>query len=188
MTDAAQQRMTLAEFLVWDDGTDTRYELIAGVPVATAPPARAHAELTASLILALGRRLKKPCRPLSEAGLVPEGSSRTYLQADIAIACTPGAAGDRHLSDPVVLIEVLSPSTQDHDRGFKLPIYRTLSSVQEIALVSSTSRHIELWRRAGEVWQVQDLVGGAVARLESVSAEIPLAEIYDGVALAPETT
>jgi Uma2 family endonuclease len=186
MTDAAKQRMTLAEFLAWDDGTDTRYELIAGVPVAMAPPMRAHAEITANIVGALKTRLKPPCRSLIEAGLVPEGSNRTYLQADIAVAGSPGSPGDRYLSDPIVIIEVPSSSTQDHDRGYKLPIYRNLGSVQEIALVSSTSRHVELWHRRGDVWQVQDLVGGAAARLSSVGTEIPLAEIYDGVALSPE--
>lgn len=186
MTDAAQRRMTLAEFLDWDDGTDTRYELIVGVPVAMAPPMRAHATIAGNLIAALKTRLKPPCQTLVEAGLVPEGGRRTYLQADIAVACTPGSPQDQYISDPVVIIEILSPSTERHDRGFKLPIYRNLPSVREIALVSSTSRHVELWHRTSDSWQVQDLVGGAVADFASVGANVPLAEIYDGVALAPE--
>ncbi|MGH7062301.1 MAG: Uma2 family endonuclease, partial [Stellaceae bacterium] len=72
MAEPAIEPMTLDEFLDWDDGTDTRYELIAGFPVAMAPPARAHGILCARLAGAIdaGLRQRRPCTAQTEAGIL----------------------------------------------------------------------------------------------------------------------
>ena len=64
MSELAVKQMTLAEFLRWEDGTDTRYELLAGFPVAMAPPAPAHGLLAAQLCIRIGVALqfRRPCR------------------------------------------------------------------------------------------------------------------------------
>jgi hypothetical protein len=72
---------------------------------------------------------------------------------------------------------VLSPATADHNRG-KLYDYRQTETVQEIALVASEQRHVEVWRRRGAKWEVEDLIGDAALGLESVGATIPVAAIY----------
>jgi len=72
MADAARPlTMTVAEFLAWDDGTDTRHELIDGVPVAMAPPASFHGTIAVNVAVAIDRRLegRAPCRGQSEAGI-----------------------------------------------------------------------------------------------------------------------
>ncbi|HEY0522006.1 MAG TPA: Uma2 family endonuclease, partial [Stellaceae bacterium] len=61
--------MTVDEFLSWNDGTDRRYELVAGEIVAMAPPSERHGAIAANTILAIGPQLKSPCRILSEAGV-----------------------------------------------------------------------------------------------------------------------
>jgi Uma2 family endonuclease len=71
VAEPAEQRMSLAAFLEWDDGTDTRYELIDGRPVAMAPPAEAHGTIVANIVAAIRPRLKPPCRVVVEAGIVP---------------------------------------------------------------------------------------------------------------------
>ena len=82
------------------------------------------------------------------------------------------------MPDPVVVIEVLSPSTSEHDRGRKAYDYRRIPSVREIVLVASEQRHIVIWRRRGSKWEVEDLIGDAALELESVSVRIPAAAIY----------
>ena len=70
-----------------------------------------------------------------------------------------------------MLVEVLSPSTVDYDRGRKAYDYRRIPSVQEIVLVASEQRHIVIWRRRGAKWEVEDLIGDAALELETVGVE-----------------
>jgi Uma2 family endonuclease len=178
MVDVAQKRMTVTEFLIWDDGTDTRYELIDGRPVAMAPVAASHSIIVVNLGHALKSRLKAPCYAGSEAGVERPGRDDTFYEADIAVSCTPVTPGIAAIPGPVILIEVLSPSTIEHDRGRKAYDYRRVPSVQEIVLVASEQRHIVVWRRRGAKWEVEDLIGDAALELEAVGVQIPFAVIY----------
>jgi Uma2 family endonuclease len=82
------------------------------------------------------------------------------------------------IPQPVIVVEVLSPSTPEHDRGRKAYDYRRIESVREIVLVSSEQRHVEIWRRRGAKWEVGDLIGDAAVELEAVGITIPMAAIY----------
>jgi Uma2 family endonuclease len=89
------------------------------------------------------------------------------------------------LSDPRVVIEVLSPSTVTHDRGLKVTDYRRLSSVQEIVLISASAVAAEVWRRGGRGWTVEEVSGpDGTLELSSIAVEMRLAEIYDGLVTA----
>jgi Uma2 family endonuclease len=178
MTDVAEKRMTVAEFLTWDDGTDTRYELIDGRPVAMAPVTPSHSIIVVNLSHALKSKLKSPCYAGSEAGVERPGRNDTFYEADVVVSCTPVAPGIAAIPDPVVVIEVLSPSTIEHDRGRKAYDYRRIPSVREIVLVASDQRHVEIWRRRGAKWEVEDVIGDAALELEAVGVAIPFAAIY----------
>jgi Uma2 family endonuclease len=181
MAEPARKPMSIEDFLAWDDGTDRRYELVNGEIVAMAPPSDAHGTVTANLILAVGRRIKPPCRVVTEAGVQPSDRDNAYYQADVVVTCT-AAKGTRPVPDPVVIIEVLSPSTAGHDRGVKVPDYQELASVQDILLVSSTDRRIQHWRRAGEEWVVK-MVHGEPVTLGSIGVSLTIDEIYEGAGL-----
>lgn len=178
MTDVAEKRMTVAEFLTWDDGTDGRYELIDGRPVAMAPVAPSHSVIVANVTHELKSRLQKPCYLGSEAGVEHPDRSDTFYEADIVVSCTPVAPDMAAIPHPVVVIEVLSPSTVEHDRGRKAYDYRRIPSVQEIVLVASEQRHIVIWRRRGAKWEVEDLIGDAALELEALGVTMPFAAIY----------
>jgi Uma2 family endonuclease len=178
MAETAEKLMTVAEFLTWDDGTDTRYELVDGRPVAMAPVTAGHSIIAVNLGHALRSRLKAPCYAGSEAGVARPDRDDTFYEADLVVSCTPVAPRTAVIPDPVVVIEVLSPSTVEHDRGRKAYDYRRIPSVQEIALVASEQRHVEIWRRWGAKWEVEDLIGDAALELQTVGVEIPFAAIY----------
>jgi len=116
-----------------------------------------------------------------EAGIVTPGRPDTYLQADLAVSCRPLDQQDRDVVDPVLVVEVESPGTARHDRGVKVDRDRELPSVQEILLVASEERRVQLWRRQGERWSVEDVIGDATLRLETLALEIPLADLYAGL-------
>lgn len=99
----------------------------------------------------------------------------------------PTVPRKQSVDDPTLIVEVLSQSTAVHDRGFKLPVYREIESVQEVLLVSSESRSVELHRRAGEQWITEILRGAQhTIRLTSVGLDIPLSELYDGIVFGDE--
>ena len=191
MAEAAIRAMTLEEFLRWDDGTDTRYELIGGFPLAMAPPLEGHGVLSARLTARLEAALiaRRPCRALTEAGLLHADRDDMFFVVDIGVTCAPYDARRQYMQDPILLVEVLSPSTERHDRRIKVPAYQRIASVQEILLVDSESRYAELHRRQGEQWLIQLIIGDSgVISLASVGSEIAMADLYDGLTFAEDDT
>lgn len=180
-TQPADLRMSLAAFLDWDDGTDTRYELIDGRVVAMAPPNPRHSAMTGLLARLIGNALTPPCRVYVEAGIVTPGRADTYLQADLAVSCRPLDQQGRDVAEPVLVVEVESPGTVRHDREVKLGRYQELASMQEILLVASAERRVQLWRREGGRWNAQDVTGDAVLRLATCALDVPLADLYAGL-------
>jgi Uma2 family endonuclease len=175
MAEAAPQRMTIEEFLAWDDGTDRRYELVRGEAVAMVPPSVAHGTIVINIGSLLKGRLPPPCRVIAEAGIRLTDAQDTYYQADLAVTCSE-IAGSRDIPEPRAVIEVLSPSTERHDGANKLPDLREIASVEEVLLVWSTRRRVEHWRRAGDTWIVRDSRGPAI---ELLGAALPFEAIYD---------
>jgi Uma2 family endonuclease len=185
MTEPAIRPMSLDQFLRWDDGTETHYELIGRFPVAIAPPAEAHRILA----MRLGSRIdaalsnRRPCNAQVEAGVRPDQVD-TYFEADIAATCEGNEPGRQAIKDPFLIVEILSPSTERHDRRVKLPAYRQISTVQEIVLIASDGLYAELHRRSGAQWVTEILrAGEARLALTSIGIEIAIADLYEGIAL-----
>ena len=132
MVKAAEKLMSLAEFLEWEDGTDTRYELVRGRLVAMAPASARHSVIVSKIGAALEAGLRRPCYVGMNAGVVRPDRDDTFYEADLVVSCTPLQADMPTIPDPSVVIEVLSPTTADHDRGGKLYDYRRVESVQAV--------------------------------------------------------
>ena len=178
--------MTLGEFLAWDDGTDRRYELWDGIVTAMAPPMPRHGLLAAALSgeIRSALRARLPCRVFSEAGVALPDRNDTFYVADLAVICEPLRAEDRLIRNPVLIIEVLSPSTAAIDRQIKFPDYRRIPSVMEILLIVSESAFAEVHRREGDRWITEMMRGvDAALALSSVPLTILLSELYEGMPL-----
>jgi Uma2 family endonuclease len=190
MSEAAVKRMTLAEFLRWEDGTDTRYELLDGMAVAMAPPAIAHGMLA----LRLGARIdaalrsRPPCFGQSEAGIARPDRNDTCYIADLAVTCTPPERGQQLLRDPLLIVEILSPGTALYDRQTKVSDYRRIASVEEILLIDSTSIFAEVLRREGNRW-ITEIVRGpqATLALASIGLAAAMSDLYEGIDLPDPT-
>jgi Uma2 family endonuclease len=182
--------MTLEEFLRWDDGTDTRYELIDGFPVAMAPPAEAHRILAVRLVSRIDAALagRRPCNAQIEPGVVRPDRANSYYVPDIAVTCEPNEPGRQAMVDPILIVEILSPGTERTDRRLKLPAYQTIESVREIMLIDVDSHHAELYRRENDHWGIQ-LVRGAEAPLflTTLDLRISMSELYEGIAIPAAT-
>ena len=185
MAELAIKPMTLDEFLRWDDGTETHYELIGGFPVAMAPPAEVHRVLA----MRLGSRIdaalssRRPCNAQIEAGIIRPDRADAYFEADIATSCAAIEIGRQAMRDPFLIIEILSPGTERHDRRVKLPAYRQIESVQEIVLIASDGIYAELHRRSRAQWITEILRGDeSTLALASVGIEIAMSDLYEGIA------
>jgi Uma2 family endonuclease len=186
MSEPAFRRMTVNEFLRWEDGSDMRYELIGGAIVAMAPPAPAHSRLTIRLggAIEAALRPRPPCGAHTEAGITRPDRDDTCYVADLAVTCEPLKTEDRLIRNPILIVEVLSPSTAAFDRQTKVADYRRIPSVQEILLIDSASVFAEVLRRDGDRW-ITEIVQGPTATLAlaSVPLTVAMAELYDGVPL-----
>ena len=87
MAASAPKRMTLVEFLEWDDGTDTLYQLIDGRVVTMPPASDAHGTIVMNLGLAIGPQLTPPCRIVGNAGITRPERADSYYIADLAVTC-----------------------------------------------------------------------------------------------------
>ena len=109
-----------------------------------------------------------------------------YTYPDISVVCGEPVLKDNRkdiLTNPTLIVEILSKSTEAHDRGFKFAQYRSIESLQEYVLVSQTEPRVECFRRGAEgVWTLHETLGmEAVVHLESVGCGIAMAGIYDKI-------
>src|SRR4051794_4058240 len=117
MAEPARRHMTADEFFQWESGDDRTYQLIDGVPVAMAPPSRAHNILTAELAYHIRRALERRAECTAETpGAVrsPTRDDRVWVP-DLAVTCRAHRRGDMETLEPILVIEVLSPGTERGD-------------------------------------------------------------------------
>jgi Uma2 family endonuclease len=151
MSSLAVKRMSVAEFLVWAEAQDKgRYELIDGQPVAMAPERAKHvaAKLRAANALAAAiQRAGVPCEAFVEGLAVVVDSSTSY-QPDALVNCGEPVAGDAMIAPrPVIVVEVLSPSTRGIDTTVKLAGYFRVASLAHYLIVDLGQRHVVHYRR-----------------------------------------
>ena len=180
------QRWSIDEFLELDDGTDTRFELLRGELVAMAPPASHHGRLVMRLGLQLGPQLRRPCEPVAEAGIRPRGDEETFYVADLVVSCAPIFPETRYATDPILVAEIRSPSTEGHDLVEKLVAYQGITSVMDILLIDARSPRIDHFTREGEGWRQLTHLGKGTVHLTGIPATIDLASLYEGL-FAPES-
>jgi Uma2 family endonuclease len=183
MGEPALRAMTADEFLTWDDGTDTRYQLVGGAVVAMAPPSYVHGIIVGNAYASIRAALegRAPCQGVVEAGIRLDGAN--HYKADAAASCADPAQFP-YVPDPFLIVEVLSESTWRDDIGSKQQRYIQLPSVREIWLIDSRERWVQLWRRAHDTWIVTlPLKGGSVLKSEALDREIHLDALYRNTGL-----
>lgn len=158
--------------------------------VAMAGGTHDHALIATNFLREVGSALKgKPCRSYGSDLKVAILKRRRITYPDGLIICGPteyhpDAAQSRDVvTNPRVLIEVLSTSTEQYDRTEKFDLYRDIDSFEEYVLVSQLAARVETYRRFPDgSWHFEAAAGvDAAARLGSIEVTIPLREIYTGI-------
>jgi Uma2 family endonuclease len=176
--------MSLDEFLAWERAQPMRYEYAGGVATMMTGGSIAHATITTNIAFALRQQLRNTgCRPFaSDAKVIANGTVR---YPDVSVTCRPIDDRDDTVPDPVLLVEVISPSTEREDRGRKKFDYFATPSIRHYAIVEQEARRVDLYTRTGAHWTDEVVEGEAVLKLTALGIEIGLAMIYEGTALDP---
>lgn len=178
--------LTEQEYLALERQAETKSEFRDGVMVAMSGASFPHNVLVCNLAAELRNSLKgRSCTACPSDMRVHVPATRLYTYPDVSVVCGEPELQDGHLDtllNPLLLIEVLSPSTAAYDRGTKLEQYRTIPTLAEVLLVAQDRPWIEQHVRTGDGWTTT-VVAGLDARLllPSLGVELLLSEIYDKV-------
>ena len=181
--------MSLREFLAWDAPWGQRWQLVDGKPRAMAPTSRTHGTIQSTLTSRIDRHLRErdsQCVIVTTPGVVPRVRSESNFRIpDLAVTCTPYQDEQYDLANPVLIIEILSPSNRA-ETWTNIWAYATIPSVHEILIVHSTKIGAELLRRdtAGNWPEQPIIVDNGVLELRSIGFSIDVAALYQGTRLA----
>lgn len=190
MATAALNRYTPEEYLALERHAEYKSEYIDGRIVAPSGARRPHVVVAINLGREISTALlDSPCEVYSSDMRVRIVDSNRYVYPDLSVSCEPRFDDDHVdvLLNPVLIIEVLSDSTEQYDRGEKIFHYRRIESLREYVLVSQTGPLVETYVREGDFWRytsVDDLEG--TLALASLQVEIPLRRIYAKALLPSE--
>jgi len=179
---------TPAEYLKLERAAETKSEYLNGQIVGMTGASRAHNYITLNVGAEFREKLRgSGCRTFVSDMRVRVRRTGLYTYPDVIVACPPLYFEDAEvdtLLNPVVIAEVLSPSTEAYDRGKKFAQYRQVDSLQEYVLVAQDEARVERFVRQGKLWVLSEVTGlDAVLSLEAINCTVRLADIYEGVEL-----
>jgi Uma2 family endonuclease len=176
------------EYLRLEREADVKHEYVNGQIVAMGGGSPRHSLVTANVLTELNVRLRDTPYAVHTADLrVWVREDRLITYPDVTVLCGPPEYFDERrdtVVNPMVIVEVLSPTTRAFDRGEKAYLYRQVPSVREYLLVDPDSTNVEHYRRAGGEWILKSYTDvSEVIPLESIGIELPAAAIYRRVEL-----
>lgn len=179
--------LTPEEYLEQERKAETRSEYFQGEVFAMAGASRRHGLIVTNLIRDLSEKLRKrDCNVYSTDLRLAVNPAGLYTYPDVLVVCGGEEVLDQHddtLLNPTLLIEVLSESTKDYDRGQKFESYRKLSSLREYLTVAQDKIHIEQWtRQPDNGWILREYSDAAeIIELPSIDVDLQLADIYEKI-------
>jgi Uma2 family endonuclease len=186
MAEAAAEKieMTIPEFDAFVDGMaeGKNFELFDGTPLLMSNPNETHEQIAsnigANLKLAMDKR---GCRTY-QGGIMVQTSAnstgRDKFRPDVVVSCGP-ASNNTFITDPIVVVEVLSPSTIDRDRGPKLEFYKNLPTAQHVVLAYADQMRVEHYFRGENGWEMKVLpTPESILELDAVEFRMNLEDIY----------
>lgn len=184
-----KKKLTIEEYLEFENASEEKHEYYQGELFAMSGAKVPHNIIAGNIFGALLQQLKgKSCRPFNSDQRIhiPENTLFTY--PDISIVCGEIVTKDNddwNILNPSVIIEVLSRSTKNYDRGEKFKLYRNIQTLKEYILVDSENIHIEVFRtNANSHWELEEYKKPEETMLvKTVQLSIPLTEIYEGTKL-----
>lgn len=176
--------VTPQEYLDRERKAEYKSEYLAGEVLAMAGASREHNLIATNILIEIGTQLRgRPCEVYGSDMRVRIGPADQYVYPDVTVVCGKPQFEDQKLEsllNPLLIVEVLSETTERYDRGAKCVAYRKLESVQECLLVSQDTAHVERYvRQPDGQWLITEANGlEDSVHLASVPAVLKLSEIY----------
>jgi Uma2 family endonuclease len=179
MAQARPHPWTVEDFLAFEAQEPERYEFVDGIVRMMTGGSAAHSAIKLNAANALNAALGAgPCRAYIDDLKVVTATAVMY--PDVVVTCRPLAPDDDRVPDPTVVVEVLSPTTESHDRIRKWRQYQTIPSLQHFVLVGQSERRVEVYSRTAEGWEVKAVEPPENAViLKSIGAQLSLEAIYE---------
>lgn len=180
---AVQTHLTPEEYLAWERKAPFKNEYLSGQILAMSGASLAHNLITGNIFNGLYNQLmERKCITFTGEMRVKASPITSYFYPDVAVVCDePRFEDDTFdtLLNPIVVVEVLSPSTAAYDKGEKFESYKQIASLQEYILVSQDRVNVERYFRLGTQWRTIEFQNLAdVLLLDSIRCELPLSHIY----------
>lgn len=186
MSLALRKPMTLAEFLEWEERQPVRYEFDGIGPAAMTGGTYGHSAIQGNLATAVGGRLRgKPCR-FHGSHLKFQVAEGHIRYPDGMVLCSPVDRTATVVYDPVIVFEVLSPSTTRTDRIVKAREYQATPSVRRYVMLEQDGVSATVYARSGGIWTHEILVADSILFLPEIGVELALAELYEGIVFEAE--
>ncbi|HEY0005134.1 MAG TPA: Uma2 family endonuclease [Pyrinomonadaceae bacterium] len=185
MTSQPETFLTPEEYLAFEREAEYKSEYFDGIMYAMSGASLAHNTIVANVIIELGPQLRgRPCRVLPSDMKVRLPDSRKFFYPDVSVVCGEPQFHDERtdvILNPVLIIEVLSESTEGFDRGKKFQAYQQLDSLREYILISQERQVIEQYvRQTRESWTYTATVGlESSVQLPSIECTLSLKAVYD---------
>lgn len=176
--------ITHEDYFAIEQQEDQRYEYIAGDIFAMAGGTESHALIGSNILIGLGNALRgKPCRVYGADMKLYINEHDKFCYPDVQVLCEKGTRHEKYVENPVVVVEVLSDSTESYDRNKKFEHYRSIESLKYYLLVDQTCKHVELYEKESkDRWIVtypkEQLV------LQDLDIALDIEEIYRQVEFA----
>lgn len=184
MTTQTQPRITPEEYLALERKAQYKSEYLNGEIFAMSGASREHNLISMNIGATLhGQLRERPCEVYSGDMRVQVRPTGLYTYPDVVVVCGEPRFADAELDtllNPTLIVEVLSPSTEDYDRGTKFEHYRTLTSLQEYVLVAQDRCHVVHYtRQADNTWVLSETTRkDDQILLPSIACHLSLAEVY----------
>jgi Uma2 family endonuclease len=186
MAEPVTAPMSVEEFLDWQERQEDLYELVDGVPVprwkAMTGATKRHDRIVVNAIIALGNKLRGgPCRPMTAD--IGTRTASNLRRPDLTVECGSYDPVHRESSAPVLVLEVLSPSTEGIDRLIKLEEYKAMPTLRHILLAEPGKAHVLLYSRHDDgPWSSMSHIGpDSSLDLPAIGCSLSLAELYEDV-------
>ena len=176
----ARQHMSFEQYLLLVNNSDRHYEYHDGEVRLMAGGSSNHAAISLNFGVALDQALGDDavCRPYVSDKLVRVAPTRVVIP-DVVVSCDMGDHGESQIIDsPVLVVEVLSRSTEMTDRFVKLALYQAKESIQEIVFISQVIQRVEIFSRSVTGWLYQQYGAGQNFSLVSLDIEIEVRQLY----------
>jgi Uma2 family endonuclease len=182
MSQAAVATLTYGEYLALERRADLKHEYLDGVIRAMSGGTPEHGRLASQLHHLVRTALQdRKCEVFSSDVRIRIEAANRATNPDLSVVCgrlERSPVDDDAIVNPIVIVEVLSETTEAYDRGEKFRHYRRIGSLREYVLVSQKEPLVEVWRREGDAWHPREYGRGERAELASIDATISVDELY----------